>query len=404
MRGYRYRIYPDEQQKVLFAKTFGCSRLVYNKLLEEKIEHYEKTGSMLSNTSAHLKVNFPWLKEVDSTALSNAANNLDAAFSNFFRDVNVGFPKFKSKKNPKRTYTSNAVRDKKRNNCNIKVERQNGKTWMLCLPKVGAVRMSYHRTIPDAWIIKSVTVEMTPSGQYYASILCETDKKPMPLLRVEDIEPGRIVGLDFSLPQLYVSSNGETPGHRKFFRTDEKKIARERRKMDKCEKGSKNREKQKKKVNRLEQRVADRRRDFLHKESRRMANAFDIVCVEDINVRDMAQALNFGKSANDAGWGMFRTMLGYKLAEKGGRLVKVDKYYPSSKLCSQCGSKKDSLELSERIYVCEHCAAEMDRDINAAINIRREGIRIAALYPNGMPEKKKKNRTKKTPENKETAA
>ena len=156
----------------------------------------------------------------------------------------------------------------------------------------------------------------------------------------------------------------------------------------------------------MEQRVADRRKNFIHQESRRIANSFDIVCVEDIDMKNMSKALNFGKSVCDNGWGMFRNVLAYKLAEKGGRLVKVDRYYPSSKLCSVCGHKKDSLELSERIFVCKHCDAEMDRDVNAAINIRQEGVRIALLYPDGMPEKKK--RTKKIsenkPENKETAA
>lgn len=249
---------------------------------------------------------------------------------------------------------------------------------------------------------------MSPSGQFHASVLCDTKEAPLPLKHVEEIPDERIVGLDYSMSELYVSSGGETPGNRKYFRTDEKKIAREKRKASKCKKGSKNQRKIQQRVARMEQRVADRRKNFLHQESRRIANNFDIACVEDIDMKNISKALNFGKSVYDNGWGMFRNMLAYKLAEKGGRLVKVDRYYPSSKLCSACGRKKDSLELSERIYVCKHCGTEMDRDVNAAINIRREGIRVALLYPDGMSKKKKKRRTKKTsedkPENKEAAA
>lgn len=377
MRRYEYRIYPSETQVNLFVRTFGCVRFVYNRLLREKIDFYKKTKKTIINTPRHLKDEFPWLAEVDSLALCNAQMALESAFSNFFRDKTIGFPRFKSKKSPVRTYTTNCV------NNNIAIVRDTDvpkqKQWKLKLPKVGLVDIVYHRHIPDSWSIKAVTVKMLPSGRFHASVLCDTKETPAPLRHMDEISDERIIGLDYSMSELYISSSGETPGNRKFFRADERKIAREKRRLARCEKGSKNRQKQRKRVARLEQRVADRRKDFLHKESRRIANAFDVVCVEDIDMRSMSRSMNFGKSVHDNGWGMFRNMLAYKLAEKGGRLVKVDRYYPSSKLCSVCGHKKDSLELSERIYVCEHCNAEMDRDFNAAINIRNEGLRILKL-------------------------
>lgn len=386
MRRYEYRIYPSPVQVGLFIRTFGCVRFVYNKLLYEQIDAYKQTGKSVIGTPAHLKSEFPWLAEVDSLALCNAQIALRSAFLNFFEDESVGFPRFKSKKNPVKTYTTNCV------NNNIEIVRDadapKRKQWKLKLPKAGLLDIVYHRHIPKNWSIKAVTVKMSPSGRFHASVLCDTKEAPLPLKHVEEIPDERIVGLDYSMPELYVSSGGETPGNRKYFRIDEKKIAREKRKASKCKKGSKNQQKIQQRVARMEQRVADRRKNFLHQESRRIANSFDIACVEDINMKNMSRALSFGKSVCDNGWGMFRNMLDYKLAEKGGRLVKVDRYYPSSKLCSVCGHKIDSLKLSERIYVCEHCDAEMDRDINAAINIRREGVRIALLYPNGKPENK----------------
>jgi len=374
MRRYEYRIYPSEAQKDLLIRTFGCVRFVYNRLLGEKIDFYEKTRKMLANTPAHLKKEFSWLAEVDSLALCNAQIALQSAFTNFFRDKSIGFPRFKSKKKPVRTYTTNVVSD------NIKIihdaQFPKRKCWKLKLPKVGLVDIAYHRSIPKAWTIKAVTIKMLPSGQFYVSVLCDTNKTNPSTTRIKNVSDNRIVGLDYSMPELYVSSDGETPGNRKYFRTDERKIAREKRKLAKCEKGSKNRQKQKKYIARLEQRVADRRKNFLHQESRRIANVFDVVCVEDIDMRGMSRSMNFGKSVHDNGWGMFRCMLEYKLAEKGGLLVKVDRFYPSSKTCSVCGSINNELKLSDRSWTCGNCGTNHDRDINAAINIRNEGLRV----------------------------
>jgi putative transposase len=377
MRRYEYRIYPSETQADIFVRTFGCVRFVYNRLLREKIDFYEKTKKTIVNTPKHLKSEFPWLAEVDSLALCNAQIALQSAFANFFRDRTIGFPRFKSKKNPNRTYMTNYV------NGNIGVvydpSAPKRRRWKLKLPKVGLVDIAYHRSIPDKWSIKSVTVKMSPSGQFYASVLCDTNEPPVPLLRAEEIPDERIIGLDYSMPALYVSScagiDDASPVHR-FFRTDERKIAREKRKLAKCKKGSKNEQKQKKRVARLEQRVADRRKDFLHQESRRIANAFDVVCVEDIDMRGMSRSMNFGKSVHDNGWGMFRRMLEYKLAENGGLLIKVGRFYPSSKTCSVCGSINNELKLSDRSWMCGNCGTNHDRDINAAINIRNEGLRI----------------------------
>jgi len=189
---------------------------------------------------------------------------LQSAFSKFFEDESAGFPRFKSKKNPTRTYTTNCT------NNNIEIIRDTDapkrRLWKLKLPKVGLVDIAYHRHIPKHWSIKAVTVKMSPSGRFYASVLCDTKAAPLPLKHVEEIPDERIVGLDYSIPELYVSSDGETPGNRKYFRTDEKKIAREKRKASKCKKGSKNQKKIQRRVARMEQRVADRRKNFIHQD------------------------------------------------------------------------------------------------------------------------------------------
>lgn len=373
MKAYRYRIYPTLRQQGLFIRTFGCARFVYNKLLREKIDHHAKTKKMLHNTPAHLKKEFPWLAEVDSLALCNAQRDLERAFENFFRDRAVGFPHFKSRKNPKRKYTTNMV------NNNIKLVSRNNSPvyWRLQLPKAGYINIKYHRPLPGGWKLKGATVELTPAGEWYVSLLCDSGVGAIEKKRTEGVPPERTLGLDFSLPKLYISSQGHSPSlPAHFYREGEPRFAREARKLSRCTRGGKNYKKQKKKLARIQSHTANKRKDFLHKESRRIANAFDVVCIEDLNMQAMAQAMRFGKSVHDNGWGMFVSFLGYKLAERGGSLIKADRMYPSSKLCSSCGAKKNSLELSERVYICEACGAVMDRDVNAAVNIHAEGLRI----------------------------
>ena len=265
-RAVKIRIYPNAEQRVQIEKTIGCSRFIYNCMLADKMEHYKKEKKMLRNTPVSYKKEYPWLKEVDSLALANVQLHLESAFHKFFREPSAGFPRFKSKKSSRKSYTTNVV------NGNIFLE---GK--YLKLPKMTAVRMKLHRPISEKWKLKSVTVSREPSGKYFASL----------------------------------------------------------------------------------------------------AESFDAVCVEDLNLKGMAGGLHFGKGVHDNGYGLFLSMLEYKLEERGKYLIKVDRYFASSKICSVCGKKKEELSLSDRIYYCE-CGNRMDRDVNAAVNIMNEGKRIFA--------------------------
>lgn len=360
-KAFKFRIYPNAEQKVLLAKTFGCVRFVYNKLLYDRIQHYQKTGESLNNTPAQYKREFEWLKEVDSLALANAQLNLNRAYKNFFRDKSIGFPRFKSKKSNRKSYTTNHV------NGNIKLEEG-----YIVLPKLKAVKIKQHRCIPEKYKLKSVTVSQTPTGKYYASILFEYEPN------VEPIQPETFLGLDYSMQELFVSSDGQSAHYPRYYRQALERLKREQRKLSKCQKGSNNRAKQRLKVARFHEKVANQRKDFLHKLSRQITNAVDGVCIEDLDMKGMAQALNFGKSVSDTSFGAFVSMLDYKLSEQGKQLIKIGKWFPSSKMCSGCGAVKDTLPLRERAYHCEACGLVIDRDYNASINIRNEGIRLVS--------------------------
>ena len=362
-RAYRFRIYPDREQEKLIHKTFGCCRFVYNCMLSERKEIYEKTGKTVRLTPAKYKKEYVWLKEVDSLALANVQLNLESAYQKFFREEKSEFPKFKSKRRSRKSYTTNVV------NGNIRLE--NGK---LRLPKVGFIKIRQHRPVPEEYILKSVTVSMEGSGKYYASLLYEyfvsesqtAGKIP---------EEMTILGIDFAMRGLAVFSNGEHAEYPMYYRKSQKKLAREQRKLSHCHKGSRGYEKQRKKVAKCCEKIRDQRRDYLHKLSREIADSYDAVSVEDIDMKAMSGSLNFGKSVMDDSFGMFRVMLRYKLEEQNKNLVKVGRFFPSSKMCSRCGNVKKELALSERIYQCG-CGNCMDRDVNAAVNIREEGRRL----------------------------
>ena len=358
-KAFKFRLYPNNDQRILIHKTFGCVRFVYNRMLGDKIEHYEQTHERLKNTPAGYKQEFEWLKEVDSLALCNAQLNLDRAFSNFYRDKKVGFPKFKSKKSNRKSYTTNLV------NKNIRLAKG-----YITLPKLKEVKIKQHRTVPDDYRLKSVTMSCTPTGKYYASILYEYD------LHIEPIDPKKFLGLDYSMKELYISSDGISAEYPRYYREALKRLKKEQRKLSKCIKGSSNRNKQRIKVAKLHEKVTNQRKDFLHKLSRQTANAADAVCIEDLDMKGMSQSLNFGKSVHDNGFGKFVSMLEYKLNEQGKELIKVGKWFPSSKKCSNCGVLKKTLTLSERIYYCENCGLTIDRDLNASYNIRNEGWRL----------------------------
>ena len=359
---YRFRIYPNKAQRELFAKTFGCVRLVYNRMLAEKKAHYEKTGKNLSLTPARYKSEFPWLKEVDSLALCNAQLHLQTAYKNFFRDASVGFPKFKSKKKSVKSYTTNYV--------NGNIVLQNGK---LKLPKAGWVRIRQHRKIEEGYQLKGATITQEADERYYVALLYSCEE---PVHETRKAETA--IGLDFSMKELYVDSNGAHADYPHFFRKSQEKLAREQRRLSHCEKGSSRYMKQKKKIARLHAHIARQRKDYLHKESRKITNFYDLVCIESLNMKEMSQDSRFGTSVHDNGWGMFTEFLSYKLERAGKKLVRIDKWYPSSKICSCCGKLKKDLKLEDRMYSCT-CGNQMNRDENAAINICREGLRISGV-------------------------
>lgn len=358
-KAYKFRLYPNADQRVLFAKTFGCVRFIYNKMLGDKIKYYEETKQKLNNTPAQYKKEFEWLKEVDSLALCNAQINLQAAYNNFFRDKSVGFPKFKSRHKHQNSYTTN------NQGGNIRIEQEK----YIRLPKIGLVRIKLHRQIPDTHIIKSCTISQTPSGKYFISILTAYKSE----IQQVTINPDNTLGLDFDMKNLYTDSNGMRAGYPHYYRQMQEKLAKEQHKLSLCQKGSNNRNKQRFRVAKVHEKVANQRKDFLHKRSNQISNDYDVVCIEDLNMKAMGQCLNFGKSVADNGWGMFTTYLGYKLADKSKYLAKIDKWFPSSKMCHICGTLNDKLTLADREWDCE-CGAHHDRDWNAAINIKNAGL------------------------------
>ena len=360
---YKNRIYPNKEQQLLISKTFGCVRFIFNKMLQERIDYYKETGLSLKNTPAKYKKEFEWLKEVDSLALANAQLHLDVAYKNFFRDKKVGFPKFKSKKHSSNSYTTNMV------NNNIKLIGNK-----IYLPKLKGIRMKIHREIPSVYKIKSVTVSRTSTGKYYVSVLCEYESE------VIENTGNNYLGLDYAMNGLYVASDNTCGDYPSFYRQLEKKLAREQRKLSKMTKGSNNYKKQKYKLAKVHEKIANCRKDFLHKTSYQIANEVDGVCVEDLNMQAMSKSMHFGKSVHDNGYGLFLNMLSYKLERQGKKLIKIDKFYPSSKTCSCCGYIHKELKLSDRIYECPQCGMVLDRDYNASINIKREGMRLASIH------------------------
>lgn len=329
-------------------------------MLSDKITYYQETGETLFNTPAQYKTKYEWLREVDSFALCNAQLHLQRAYKNFFSNNHYKFPKFKSKKNCKNSYTTN-------NRKNV-IRFVDGK---LKLPKIGLVKIKQHRIIPDNQIIKSATITKTPSGKYYVSIAVEYEQI------IPNIKPSKdkVIGLDYASHSFYVDSQGREADYPKFYRNAQDKLVKEQRKLSHMQYGSKNYQKQKIIVARIQEHIANQRKDWIHKLSTRLADEYDIVCVEDINMTEMAQSLKLGKSTNDNGFGMFRDILSYKLDDRGKVFVKIDKWFPSSKLCRHCGTVNSELTLSDRIWTCS-CGAVINRDENAAINIMNEGLRM----------------------------
>lgn len=361
----KYRMYPSETQASLIDRTIGCARFIYNQMLETRIATYKATGETCNPTPAQYKDEFPFLREVDSLALCGAQMNLSAAYRNFFRDPGrVGFPKFKTKHRSRQTYTTYNVKN------NITLD-EGGR--YLKLPKVGIVRVRQRKRIPGGWKLKNVTVEHCRSGEYTATILFEYETQAP-----EHVTPVSFVGLDYSSRELYVSSDGERANYPRFYRQMEPSLAREQRKLSRMTRGSRNWSKQKRRIAKLHAKIRNQRVDFLRKAANRLADQYDCVGVEDLDMQALSQALRLGKSTLDNGYGLFREMLADKLERQGKRLIVVDKWFPSSQMCSNCGHQ-DSVtkDLSVRNWACPACGVWHDRDLNAATNIMREAQRLS---------------------------
>lgn len=367
-KAYKFRLYPTKKQEQLLAKTFGCVRFVYNKMLAERKESYEqlkddkkKLRKQKFPTPAKYKSEFAWLKEADSLALANAQINLQKAYQSFFQGRSK-FPKFKSRKT-KQAYTTNVV------NGNIVLTDSH-----IRLPKLKWVKLKQHREVSAHHKIKSCTISKMKTGKYFVSILTEYEHHPKPK------EIHHVVGLDFAMNGLYVESEqGEKANYPRFYRQSLIKLAKEQRILSRRQKGSNRWHKQRLKVAKLHEKIANQRKDFLHKKSYNLANQYDCVVIETLNMQGMSQALNFGKSVADNAWGAFTTFLQYKLVEQGKQLIKIDKWFPSSKTCSCCGRIKAALSLSDRLFQCE-CGFVADRDYNASLNIKKEGLRLLAIH------------------------
>lgn len=370
-KGYKYRIYPTKQQQQLFDKTFGCCRFIYNQMLAERISIYEQFKedkdqlyAYKYKTEKQFKEEFDWLKEVDSIALQQSRRNLETAYKNFFTSKGkVGFPKFKSKKTNQLSYTTINQKGTVKLSDDIKYVK---------LPKLGLVRIKCHRQILNNEIIKSATISKTPTNKYFISILVEYEKN-IPQL---NLDKENSLGLDYSSASFYVDSQGNEANYPRYFRLLEAKLAKEQRKLSKMQKGSNNRNKQRIKVAKIHEHIANCRKDFCHKLSHKLSEEFDYICLEDINLRGIAQTLHLGKSTNDNGFGMFRQFLSYKMFEKGKYLIKIDKWFPSSKTCHCCGSVNKDLTLNDRVWTCPACGETIYRDINAALNIRDIGLSL----------------------------
>lgn len=376
LKAYKFRIYPTEEQEIFFAKTFGCVRKVYNLMLNDRKKAYEEVKNdpskkMTFPTPAKYKKEFPFLKEVDSLALANAQLHLDKAYKNFFRDKSVGFPRFKSKKNPVQSYTTN--------NQNGTVALIDSK--FIKVPKLKSlVRIKLHRQ--PKGMIKSATISRHASGKYYISLLCKEEINELP-------KTNSAIGIDLGITDFAILSDGQKIDNNRFTSKMEKKLKREQRKLSKRallakNKGiplseAKNYQKQKRKVARLHEKVMNQRTDFLNKLSTEIIKNHDIICIEDLNVKGMLRNHKLARSISDVSWSSFVAKLQYKADWYGREIIKVDTWFPSSQICSECGHKDGKKPLDIREWTCPICHTHHDRDINASINILTEGLRIQTL-------------------------
>ena len=366
-----YAIYPNSIQDEQCQKTFGCCRFVYNQMLTVHRDRYKAGEKHLSKMSAntycnqHIKPGYPFLAEVDKFALTNAVFNLSDGYKSFFKHLG-GLPKYKNKHKSKKSYTTNFT------NGNIDV----GDNYVK-LPKLGKVKAKIHRLPNDNWVIKSATITQNRDDTYQVSVLFEY--KELSTYTPAAATEVNTIGLDYKSDGLYVSSDGDVCGMPHYYRISAGRLAKAQQKLKHRTIGSNNYNKQQKRIAKIHRHTANQRKDFLQKESTAITKRYPYVCVEDLNMKAMSnKGFGNGKATLDNGYGMFLKMLDYKLHDRGGCLVKVDKFFPSSQLCNCCGFRNPTLkDLTIKHWDCPNCGTKnIDRDINAAQNIKKEGLRL----------------------------
>ncbi|MEZ2272146.1 MAG: IS200/IS605 family element RNA-guided endonuclease TnpB [Microcoleus sp.] len=360
-QAYKYRIYPTSEQETLLAKSFGCARWFWNYALNLCQETYKNTGKGLSRGYIQgllpaLKKEYEWLKEPYSQCLQVVALNLSTAYKNFF-DKRALLPKFKSKHGRQSiSYPQNVKFDGDKIN----------------LPKIGLVHCQRHRDFEGD--VKTVTVSRNPDGKYFVSVLVDDGKANPELMPVD-----KAIGIDVGLTHLAITSDGSKFDNPRFFIKHQRNLKRKQQKLSKKKKGSQNRKKARLAVAKVHSKIARCREDFLHKLSRKIVNENQVIAVENLNIKGMVKNHNLAKAISDVGWGMFCTMLKYKAESQGRQYIEIDRWFPSSKTCHVCLNRVDNLSLDVRVWTCKHCGTHHDRDVNAAINIRNEALRIISL-------------------------